>query len=420
MPVDVAVRKVAEVTEQTAVRFGHGLPGAVLAASAALPVFTASFRPMDTEEDAYVDKVVAGLGATPRHQRVEINSDTLVADLADFVVQQGEPVAELEAYVQYAVARAAAQAGADAVIDPAGAAEAFALPPVDASKRGRKHVDPNTLVRIAAPASEAQQHEQGVGGIVFEGEPGAAEHGIEGVRRAADRTSARFGLRVILPYLEVGAGHSPDTLRALLPAGVLAAADVPRPAAPAQDWLMRLKNRIYGVFMEEAFVNRGWFNQQAVMVAFEDFIKNRNADADLFWRIWSVEMWAREFFDPKPAENDEPVKIKGPLEPNANKKLEITVDGERWIRFPIRTDLFTKGDAINERITAYVRDLVREARADERYASSFSAAVVPAGEREDRRHRAGPVVLHLGHRAVLVGADAEQVRGAHAVRHRSG
>ncbi len=90
-----------------------------------------------------------------------------------------------------------------------------------------------------------------------------------------------------------------------------AAADVPRPAAPARDWLLRLKNRIYGVFMEEAFVNRNWFDQQAVMVAFEDFIKNRNADAELFWRIWSVEMWAREFFDPKQAEDDEPVRVKG-------------------------------------------------------------------------------------------------------------
>jgi asparagine synthase (glutamine-hydrolysing) len=368
--VDAAVRA-AEVTEQTAVRFGHGLPGAVLAASTAQPVFTASFKPMDTAEDFYVDQVVAALGASPRHLRVEVNSDSLVADLTDFVSQQGEPVADLESYVQYAVARAAAQAGADALIDPAGASYAFALPPVDSGKR-RKHVDPNTLTRIPAPDTVPEHHEQGVGGIVFEGEPGAVEHGIEGVRRAADRTSARFGLRVSLPYLEVGAGHSPDALRALLPAGVLPAADVPRPAAPARDWLMRLKNRIYGVFMEEAFVNRGWFNQQAVMVAFEDFIKNRNADAELFWRIWSVEMWAREFFDPKPAENDEPVKVKGPLEANANKQLEIAVDGERWIRFPIRTDLFSKGDAINERITAYVRDLVREARADERYAASFT------------------------------------------------
>jgi len=369
-PIDAAVRAAAEATEQTAVRFGHGLPGAVLTAAAALPIFTASYRPMDVSEDSYVDAVVGAIGATARHQRVEVNSDTLVADLTDFVSGQGEPIAELEAYVQYALARAAGQAGADVLVDPAGASEAFALPPADMGKRARKHVDPATLVQIPAP----QSADPGVGGIAFTEVPGSASGGVAAVRRAADRTSARFGLRIALPYVEVGTGHSADALRGLMPGGVLTTADVPRPAAPARDWLLRLKNRIYGVFMEEAFVNRGWFDQQAVMVAFEDFIKNRNADADLFWRIWSVEMWAREFFDPKPAEDEEPVKIKGPLEPNANKQLEITVDGERWIRFPIRTDLFTKGDPYQERITAYVRDLVREARADERYAASFGKA----------------------------------------------
>jgi asparagine synthase (glutamine-hydrolysing) len=365
--VDAAVRAAFLGAAAPAVRLGHGLPGAVLAAAAPAQVVAASFKPMDTSEDAYADAVVAALGAGGRQQRVEVNSDTLVADLTDFVSEQGEPVAELEAYVQYALARAAARAGADVLVDPAGAGEAFVLPPADSGKRARRHVDPATLIRIpgaqAAPAAQP-----GVGGIVFDEEPGSVSGGVAAVRRAADRTSARFGIPIALPYTEVGSGHPADTLRGLAPA----AADVPRPGAPARDWLLRLKNRIYGVFMEEAFVNRNWFDQQAVMVAFEDFIKSRNADADLFWRIWSVEMWAREFFDPKPAEDDEPVRIKGPLEPNANKQLEITVDGERWIRFPIRTDLFTEGDPYQERIAAYVRDLVRAAREDDRYAASFA------------------------------------------------
>jgi asparagine synthase (glutamine-hydrolysing) len=367
-PVDAAVRAATEATDQTAVRFGHGLPGAALASWAELPVFTASFRPMDQSEDSYVDGVINALGAGPRHQRVEVNSDTLVADFSEFVTAQGEPVADLEAYVQFAMARSAAEAGADALVDPAGASSAFVLPPADTGKKPRKHVDPASLVRIPAPASA----EPGVGGITFTESGPAGPATTAGVRRAADRNAARFGVRIALPYVEVGTGQPADALRSLLPAPVRAAADVPRPAAPARDWLLRLKNRIYGVFMEEAFVNRNWFDQQAVMVAFEDFIKNRNADAELFWRIWSVEMWAREFFDPKQAEDDEPVRVKGPLEANANKQLEIIVDGERWIRFPIRTDLFTKGDPYQQRISSYVRDLVREARADERYAKSFA------------------------------------------------
>src|SRR5215207_9975922 len=151
LAVETAVRAAFQGADQPAVRLGHGLPGAVLAASAPAQLVSASFKPMDTSEDAYADAVVAGLGATGRHQRVEVNSDTLVADLVDFVSEQGEPVAALEAYVQYALARAAARAGADLIVDPAGAGQAFALPHAESGKRARKHVDPATLVRIPAP-----------------------------------------------------------------------------------------------------------------------------------------------------------------------------------------------------------------------------------------------------------------------------
>jgi asparagine synthase (glutamine-hydrolysing) len=137
-----------------------------------------------------------------------------------------------------------------------------------------------------------------------------------------------------------------------------------------RDWLLRLKNRIYGTFLAESFVNRPWFHQQNVLVAFEDFIKGRNHDADLFWRIWCVEMWAQEFLDPKPEEK-EPVRIKGPLEANANKQLEITVGKERWLRFPIRTELFTSGDDYTRRITGYVTDFARHVQADGTYLTAF-------------------------------------------------
>jgi asparagine synthase (glutamine-hydrolysing) len=243
------------------------------------------------------------------------------------------------------------------LVDPAGATETFGLPTAPTGKRARKRVDPATLVRIPGATATASG-------------PSAGPR-YTAILRAADRTSTRFGVRVAVPFGDPQAAQPADALRAALPAAARAAADAPRPAAPTRDWLMRLKNRIYGVFMEEAFVNRDWFNQQAVMVAFEDFIKGRNADAELFWRIWCVELWAREFFDPKPEANAEPTRIKGALEPNADKQLEVTVGDERWIRFPIRTDLFTNGDPYQERITNYVRDLVAEAAADNRYARSF-------------------------------------------------
>ncbi|MDQ1653034.1 MAG: hypothetical protein QOI35_2234, partial [Cryptosporangiaceae bacterium] len=340
-----------EGSERPATRLGGGLPGAVLAAAAPREqaVFSASFGPLDPTENAYADSVLPAVAPGTPHGRVDVNADTLASDLAVFLVALGEPVASLEAYAQFAVARAAASAGADVLADPAGAAATFGLPDALAGKKPRKHVDPETLVRIPAGP-----------------DPAAGADGQ--LQRVADRVSTLFGLDVRTPFAY--ASGSLDDLRGALPAAALPAADVPRPLAPARDWLLRLKNRIYGVFMEESCVNRAGFHQQPVMVAFEDFIKGRNADADLFWRIWSVEMWAREFFDPKAAEDAAPTLVKGPLEPNQNKKLEITVDGQRWIRFPIRTELFTEGDPYQERITEYVQELVGVASAEPRYAAA--------------------------------------------------
>lgn len=63
-----------------------------------------------------------------------------------------------------------------------------------------------------------------------------------------------------------------------------------------------------------------------------------------------------------------PVEIpeKGPFDPNQDKQLEITVDGQPWLRFPIRTELFAKGDDLAARITGYVSGFVTAAAEDGR------------------------------------------------------
>ena len=40
---------------------------------------------------------------------------------------------------------------------------------------------------------------------------------------------------------------------------------------------MRLKNHFYGIFLSESFANRPYFNQTAVLHAFEGWIKGTNA-----------------------------------------------------------------------------------------------------------------------------------------------
>lgn len=111
---------------------------------------------------------------------------------------------------------------------------------------------------------------------------------------------------------------------------------------PEHEWFLRMKNRIYSIFLSERFAKRKYFDQPAVVRAFEEFVKGRNDDTMLFWRLLNVELWLRVFFDDthvveKPAE-------RGMFEPNAGKKLEIEANGATYIRFPVKTSLFAKGD----------------------------------------------------------------------------
>ncbi len=56
----------------------------------------------------------------------------------------------------------------------------------------------------------------------------------------------------------------------------------------------------------------------------------------------------------RPTGSQEPPPFKEPLAPNAGKKLAVEVDGERWARVPLQTELFTRGDDLEARVTGYV------------------------------------------------------------------
>ena len=111
---------------------------------------------------------------------------------------------------------------------------------------------------------------------------------------------------------------------------------------PEHEWFMKMKNRIYGVFLSESFANRTYFNQTEVLKAFREFIEGKNDDTLVFWKMLNVELWLREFID----EGDK-VKEKKPYSlgsPNEEKKIAIEVEATEFNRYPIRTELFQKGD----------------------------------------------------------------------------
>jgi asparagine synthase (glutamine-hydrolysing) len=341
-----------------AVRLSHGLAGALVAGLVpGAEVVAGTYPPFGDGEGGATAAVLTALGTGAR--TVEIDPGE---GLSAFIRAVGEPVADLAAYAQYALASAVK---ADALLDASGADAV--LPPKP--PKSTKPVDPATLLTATEAAPIDPREVQAAG--------------VREALRVADRAGARAGIRLRLPYADAAVaralgeaalirpGGGEAVLRALAPAELTRAAGTVRPGAPVRDWLLRMKNRVYGEFLSESFTNRPWVRQHDVLVAFEDFIKGRNADAALFWRLLAVELWMREFFDPKP-EAAEPARIKGALEANAGKQLEIAVDGERWLRFPVRTELFADGAALEAEITGYVRGLVDAVRADGQYTQNFT------------------------------------------------
>jgi asparagine synthase (glutamine-hydrolysing) len=331
---------------------GARLVGAVRAAAggASIPVWAERVGPTEGGDDPALRPVLDALGETVRLERVEAGADQLAADLTAFTRLAGEPVPDPALWAIWATARAAAGT-VEVLLDPAGVA---------AREKHKKAVDPAVLVRPAGEAT-AGGAAGGAGGAADAGSPAEGYGGIgPAAVRVAERVSARTGVRVLLS----------DAPGAVADAELERAAARLRPGPPVRQWLMRLKNRVYGIFLSESFAGRPWVAHQPVLVAFEDFIRNRTTDPLPFWRMLAVELWAREFLDPPEPDVDE-AATRAPLTPNRDKHLAIDVDGASWLRFPIRTELFQRDDPYVDKIVSYVVDTVATASARPEHAAAF-------------------------------------------------
>jgi len=129
---------------------------------------------------------------------------------------------------------------------------------------------------------------------------------------------------------------------------------------PEETWFNRIKNELYLVFSSPSFGARPYFDQAAVLRAFDAFVAGRaSAETMTFWRLLNVELWLREFIDQEPqapgtgaAPEDDPgppgmhpqAPPKSDYAPNPEK--EILLSGGRWARFPLRVDLVAPGDDV--------------------------------------------------------------------------
>jgi len=126
---------------------------------------------------------------------------------------------------------------------------------------------------------------------------------------------------------------------------------------PEEEWFMRMKNKIYSIFLSPSFASRSYFNQPQVLRSFQKFIEGKNTDTLLFWRLLNVELWLREFFP------DDEGSIKSVMPPTSprlrgarGKPTDIKVGEKTFSRHLIRTDVFQKDDDFVSKISNYAYD----------------------------------------------------------------
>lgn len=199
--------------------------------------------------------------------------------------------------------------------------------------------------------------------------------------RYEDRNAMRFSIEGRVPFLDfnllryifslpdeaiIKGGWNKYILRKavndLLPASIVERRNKIGFTTPEEEWFMRMKNRIYSIFLSDSFAKRPYFNQPAVLSAFQAFIEGKNDDTLLFWRLLNVELWLRIFFDPPFKEASEMGETKGYFDANPGKSLERKVGKTRYIRIPLRTRLFQKGDDIPKEVTRYVQEFFAKLR----------------------------------------------------------
>jgi asparagine synthase (glutamine-hydrolysing) len=322
--------------------------------------FSAVFTGYRNDEERWVDDALAGREERVTGHKVRPGSDDLVADLADFVRTQEEPVISSGPYAQYCVMREASRhvtvmldgQGADELLAGyvpqlvvhlrrlmkqdrrAGLREAAAQRDVLAGlargrvrgrllaalpTRGRGAV--TSLLRPAFVAAHRQQRyavptttlRERLVHDLFEGS-------LPALLRYEDKNAMRFSLEGRVPFLDldlvrfvfaqpddaiIGGGWNKRMLRDavtdLLPASITRRRNKIGFTTPQNEWFHELREQLYAVFLSESFAERPYFNRTEVLTAFEAWLSGTGGhDSMVFWRILNVELWLREFIDARP------------------------------------------------------------------------------------------------------------------------
>ncbi len=375
--------------------------------------FSAVFPKSLNDEEKYVDALIGKYEGVISSHKIKPTADEFVKDMQDFVRTQEEPTISTGPYAQYKVMQEAKN-HVTVLLDGQGADEMMAgyapyyfvylrqlkqngqwlkffsesLSSLDIFLRlGRFKLQDKLRMRKNVTVAE-MMNQDFVGAHRNENFTTVQDNlkkrlvedlfqnSLPSLLRYEDRNTMRFSLEGRVPFLDkevvkylfglsdeaiIHHGWNKRILRdaskKMLPDMINRRRNKIGFTTPEDEWFMRLKNRFYGIFLSEEFASRPYFDQTAVLNAFEGFIQSKNsASSMMFWRLINVELWLREFFDEKKAEVK---REKEPYEANAEKQLDIVAGGENYRRYPVKTDLVSAETNLEEYVTRYVTDFVK-------------------------------------------------------------
>jgi asparagine synthase (glutamine-hydrolysing) len=318
--------------------------------------FSAVFPGYRNDEQQWVEAALDGRRERVAGHDVRPAPGDLVADLADFVRSQEEPVISSGPYAQYCVMREASR-HVTVMLDGQGADELLAgyVPEVVVHVRElfRRHRVRGLVEALAMRDVLAKLARNRIRGVLpstrdasvvpmlspsftsaHRGESYAAPTSsmrqrlvhdlfvgsLPSLLRYEDRNSMRFSVEGRVPFLDpdlvrlvftepdasvVGGGWNKrmlrEAVRDLLPDSIVLRRNKIGFTTPQNEWFHELSGRVREVFQSESFAQRPYFDRKAVVAAFDEWLAGRGGhDSMVFWRILNVELWLREFCDPAP------------------------------------------------------------------------------------------------------------------------
>lgn len=381
--------------------------------------FSAVFPGSSNNEEMYIDELIKSVKKIHSY-KVQPKPEEFFNEIEDFIQTQEEPTISTGPYAQYKVMQMA-QGKATVLLDGQGADEMLAgyLPYYfvylrQLRRQGKfityfnevmqsKDVIFKYLFRKPDPFANMSSLLQKEFAGKFKNETFQTErknlkkrliedifhNSLQSLLRYEDKNTMRFSIEGRVPFLDfnlvryifslpdeaiISKGWNKNILRlavrGLVPENIQLRRNKIGFTTPENEWFIRMKNRIYSMFLSESFATRPYFNQPAVVKVFLRFIEGKNDDTLLFWRILNVELWLRAFFDvsKKPiVEEKVVVNKKNEIVINEGKNVKIEIEDQSFLRFPVKTDVFKKGDDSAQKIAKYTIEGIHAISRNEKF-----------------------------------------------------